>query len=126
MTTNTDLAVTIPPDVIRNAGEPVFPELRRRLHPSPKLAALIDAREAYGITKYGQTLLTDDSRDTATEIANELLDTMAYAMKWLMQHRSHPSTYVRHSIENVLIDAHQLLSDVVDLDEFMKYKAVHE
>jgi len=82
-----NLANTIPSKQIRAAGFPVFPELRRRLSVRNKssLLPLVDAREAYGIAKYGQTLLTDDGRDTPTEIVNELLDALAYLTKWAMQ-----------------------------------------
>jgi hypothetical protein len=88
MTDTTHLAHTIPPDVIRNAGEPVFPELRRHILGSVRLRSLIDAREQYGIAKYGQTLMTDDSRDTPTEICNEAADLLAYVTKLAMQRQS--------------------------------------
>ncbi len=81
----THLAITIPPDHIRNAGEPVFPELRKYIRGSVRLQSLIDAREQYGIAKYGQTLMTDDGRDTATEICNEAADLLAYVTKLAMQ-----------------------------------------
>jgi len=88
MTTPTDLATTIPPTQIRNAGEPVFPVLRTYAAGSSRLLSLINARERYGIAKYGQTLLTDDGRDTPTEVANEALDLLAYLTKLTMQHPS--------------------------------------
>lgn len=81
-------AITIPPDQIRNAGEPVFPVLRERIRNSVRLNALIDAREQYGIAKYGQTLMTDDSRDTHTEILGEAGDLLAYVMKLAMQRQT--------------------------------------
>lgn len=83
----TDLATTIPPTVIRNAGEPVFPELRNRLEFYAKevLEPLVNQREAYGVAKYGQTLMSDDGRDTPTEIVNEIMDMLAYLTKWSMQ-----------------------------------------
>lgn len=118
---NADLATTIPPDVIRNAGEPVFPELRLRLGLSSRvrLDALIDAREAYGVAKYGQTLLTDDSRDTPTEIANELLDALAYLTKWYMQHRdSH--VFVRMTIDEAIRDTASILRNVIALAHEME------
>lgn len=107
--TNTNLAVTIPPYVIRKAGEPVFPELRRRLGPysRDRIEALIDAREAYGIAKYGQTLMTDDSRDTPTEVVNELLDALAYVTKWIMQEPT-------RQLEDYHRDLRMLLADMVD------------
>lgn len=86
--TNTNLAVTIPPTQIRNAGEPVFPVLRTYAAGSSRLLSLIDAREVYGIAKYGQTLLTDDGRDTPTEVVNEAIDLLAYLTKLTMQHPS--------------------------------------
>lgn len=95
----TNLAVTIPPDQIRNAGEPVFDELRKQLGPYSRayLLPLIDEREAYGIAKYGQTLMSDDGRDTPTEVVNELLDALVYITKWSMQNpdSSHVKTYHR-------------------------------
>lgn len=87
----TDLAVTIPTDQIRNAGEPVFPVLReyiKRYVVSPgeqTMLDLVDRREQFGIAKYGQTLMSDDGRDTPTEITNELLDALVYITKWRMQ-----------------------------------------
>ena len=108
--TNTNLAVTIPPTQIRNAGNPVFPELRRILRPGPELAALIDDREQYGIAKYGQTLLTDDSRDPPTEIVNELLDALAYLTKWQMQHENSHGT-----IDDAIHDTADILRNVIAL-----------
>lgn len=110
MTTDTTLAVTIPPDQIRNAGRPVFPELRRRLGPysRERIEALIDAREAYGIAKYGQTLMSDDGRDTPTEVVNELLDALAYVTKWIMQE---PNT---RQLQDYHRDLRMLLADMVD------------
>lgn len=106
----TNLAKTIPPTQIRNAGEPVYPELRRRLGPysRDRIEALIDAREAYGIAKYGQTLMTDDSRDTPTEVVNELLDALAYATKWIMQEPN------ARRLEDYHRDMRMLLADMVD------------
>lgn len=83
-----NLATTIPAGQIRNAGEPVFPALRAWLRDigADDLIPLIDAREAYGVSKYGQTLMTDDSRDTCTEVANEAADKLAYGQKARMQY----------------------------------------
>lgn len=88
MTNVTNLATTIPATQIRNAGEPVFPALRAWLREigADDLLPLIDAREAYGVAKYGQTLMTDDSRSTDTEIANETVDQLAYGQKAKMQY----------------------------------------
>lgn len=107
----TDLAVTIPPDQIQNAGKPVFPELRNRLefYYRERLLDLVNDREAYGIAKYGQTLMTDDSRDTPTEIVNEMLDMLAYLTKWSMQN---PDDY---AISYALLRAIHFTVDVVDL-----------
>lgn len=82
---NKSLATTIPADQIRKAGKPVFPELRSRLRHYDRLCSLVAQREAYGMDKYGQTLMTDDGRDTPTEIVNEMLDMLAYMTKWEMQ-----------------------------------------
>lgn len=89
---NPNHAITIPASHIRNAGEPVFPYLYERFAHNARITALLKAREEYGIGKYGQTLLTDDDRDTVTEIINEMLDLLAYTQKLYLQH---PSTYVR-------------------------------
>jgi hypothetical protein len=81
-------SVTIPPHIIRNAGEPVFPALRARIGDNPRLLQIIIDREAYGFAKYGQTLMTDDSRDTNTEIINEAADLLAYVTKRAMQQQT--------------------------------------
>lgn len=83
-----NLARTIPANQITlGKGEPVFPELRKRLTHNFRhvLLDLVNQREAYGIAKYGQTLHTDDNRDTPTEVVNEVLDMLAYLTKWSMQ-----------------------------------------
>lgn len=89
---NPNHAITIPASHIRNAGTPVFPHLYDRFRGNTRMTALLKAREEYGISKYGQTLLTDDDRDTVTEIINELLDTLAYTQKLYLQR---PSAYVK-------------------------------
>lgn len=108
--TDTSLAITIPPDQIRTAGKPVFAEVRKRLGPYSRdlLLPLIDAREAYGIAKYGQTLLTDDGRDTPTEVVNELLDALAYVTKWAMQEPANQNVREYHRQIQVM------LADMVD------------
>lgn len=84
---SSSIAYTIPADrITRGAGVLVFPELRKWLTDFPDVLALINEREAYGIAKYGQSLMTGDDRDTATEIANEQADTLAYLQKYIMQH----------------------------------------
>lgn len=105
----TNLANTIPPEQIKKEGEPVFPELRRKLglYHMSELTDLVDAREAYGIAKYGQTLLTDDGRDTPTEIVNEMLDADAYLTKWTMQRPGDMA------IESMLVRAIDLTADIV-------------
>lgn len=107
----TGLAVTIPPDQIRHAGEPVFPELRKILeyHTRGELLKLVDQREAYGIAKYGQTLMSDDGRDTPTEIVNELLDALVYLTKLSMQHPDH------WGVKGVMLKALHLADDMLDL-----------
>ena len=104
------LAITIPPAQIRTAGKPVFPELRKRLLPYSRdlLLPLIDAREAYGIAKYGQTLLTDDGRDTPTEVVNEMLDALAYITKWAIQEPANQNVREYHRQIQVM------LADMVD------------
>lgn len=83
----TNIAYTIPADRITlGAGVAVFSELRKWLTDFPDVLELVNAREQYGIAKYGQTLMTGDDRDTATEIANEQADTLAYLQKYIMQH----------------------------------------
>jgi hypothetical protein len=66
----------------------VFPALRAWLREigADDLIPLIDAREAYGIAKYGQTLLTGDDRYTPTEIGGETADQLAYGHKAKMQY----------------------------------------
>lgn len=84
-----NLAHTIPADEITlGRGEPVFPALRLLLSDFPAVLELINQREQYGIDKYGQTLMTDDDRDTAIEIANEMADTLAYMQKCILQHKA--------------------------------------
>jgi len=105
----TNLAVSIPPEQIKNAGDPVFPELRAGLHgENAILLPLVNRREAYGIAKYGQTLMTDDGRDTPTEVVNELLDMLVYLTKWYMQD---PDA----SIMQLMIDARALAVKTVNL-----------
>jgi hypothetical protein len=106
----TSLAITIPPDQICKAGEPVFPELRRRLesYSRSKILTLIDEREAYGIAKYGQTLMSEDGRDTPTEIVNELLDGLVYTTKWCMQNPNDRQIAEYHRALRVM------LADMVD------------
>lgn len=87
MNTATNLATTIPPDQITHGqGEPVFPTLYEWLRDFPALLELAKQREQYGIAKYGQSLMTGDDRDTATEIINEMVDMLAYMQKHVMQH----------------------------------------
>jgi hypothetical protein len=107
----TNLAVTIPPDQIRAGGEPVFPELRNRLefHYRSVLLDLVNEREAYGVAKYGQTLMSDDGRDTPTEIVNELLDALAYLTKWSMQRPDD------HILKYTLLRAMHLTVDIVEM-----------
>jgi hypothetical protein len=108
--TDVSLAITMPPDQIRTAGKPVFAEVRKRLGPYSRdlLLPLIDAREAYGIAKYGQTLLTDDGRDTPTEVVNEMLDALAYVTKWAMQEPANQNAREYHRQIQVM------LADMVD------------
>lgn len=85
----TNLATTIPATTITlGKGRPVFPALYSRLRNYPALLQLAQQREQFGIAKYGQTLMTDDSRDTATEIVNEMLDMLVYFQKLILQHGS--------------------------------------
>lgn len=112
-----NLATTIPIDQIRIAGEPVFPRLREWLREvgADDLRPLIDAREAYGIAKYGQTLMTDDSRDTATEAANETADQLAYGMKALMQYPD-----LRGLIQDAMMMSAQAAQAWMDVIELME------
>lgn len=100
----TSLATTIPATQIRNAGEPVFPRLREWLRSvgADDLIPLIDAREVYGIAKYGQTLMTDDSRDTATEAANETTDQLAYGQKARMQYPQLDAPILRAMVSSLV------------------------
>lgn len=119
--TDTRLAITIPPDQIRTAGKPVFAEVRKRLLPYSRdlLLPLIDAREAYGVAKYGQTLLTDDGRDTPTEVVNELLDALAYVTKWAMQEPANQNVREYHRQIQVM------LADMVDYINMIRMMEAH-
>lgn len=109
----TDLAVTIPATQVKNAGEPVFLVLRdyiqRYAGQKEMMLALVERREQYGIEKYGQTLMSEDGRDTPTEITNELLDALAYLTKWAMQNENNTT------IDYALRRAIAFVVDMVDI-----------
>ena len=87
-------------------GQPVTPSLaewvRRECPDAPVAEAIIagiEARSAFGLEKYGQTLCAGDSRPNYAETLQELLDALQYAhraemdrdrslddlvMRWLM------------------------------------------
>lgn len=108
-----NLAVTIPATQVENAGEPVFPVLRdyirRYTGQKEMMLALIDQREQYGMGKYGQTLMSEDGRDTPTEITNEMLDMLAYLTKWAMQNENNTT------IDYALRRAIAFVVDMVDI-----------
>lgn len=112
----TVVATTIPPDQIRNAGEPVFSELRKRIRGSVRLNRLIDEREAVGLAKYHQPLMTDDSRDTHTEILGEVGDLLAYVTKLAMQ-RQTPAAWALVDasivfVEDLMVAVEEIESEV--------------
>lgn len=88
MTIDTNLAHSIPVGQIVDAGEEVFPILRNHLGRNKRLLALVDERDRWGQAKHGQPLKTGDERDTNTEIANEMIDMLAYITKKVMQSES--------------------------------------
>ena len=79
--------------------QPVFPELRSRLEVLiatyaadtgfashvQHLLGRVNEREAYGVNKYKQTLLTHDGRDNAKDCEDEALDLAVYMVKAAMQ-----------------------------------------
>lgn len=60
-------------------SEPVTDALKARF------AGYIDERTAVGMAKYGQPLHTHDGRDTAVDMADELLDFCQYQQKWIQE-----------------------------------------
>lgn len=107
----TDLAVTIPATQVQNAGKPVFPVLRSCLqeYHEMRLLDLVNRREQYGVKKYGQTLMSDDGRDTPTEIVNELIDALAYITKWAMQNPG--NTHINYTLRRAIA----FTVDIVDI-----------
>ena len=80
-----NLSETIPAENITlNRGVDIFPLLFADLEQFPELKNVLIEREKYGIEKYGQSLKSDDNRDDATEIVNELCDCLAYMKKYLV------------------------------------------
>jgi hypothetical protein len=49
------------------------------------LGSMLDAREAFGVAKYGQTLMTHDGRDPFVDQLQEQLDGLVYMVKALME-----------------------------------------
>lgn len=109
---NPNHAITIPASHIRSAGEPVFPHLYERFAHNARITALLKAREEYGIGKYGQTLKTDDDRDTVTEIINEMLDLLAYTQKLYLQR---PSAYVRIILDDTCNHVEDMIAMLVEV-----------
>lgn len=87
MTTITELAESIPPEQIRQAGKDVFAYFFATFNPNADITAIMRGRQQLGLATYGQPLLTDDGRHTLTEIIGEQADTMIYLTKLLMQNR---------------------------------------
>lgn len=94
---NTQVAPDAVQPLPQGGGEPVFPKMRELLESmAPQLgsemqellAGVIDktrAREAYGINKYKQTLMTQDGRLNAKDCEDEALDFAVYLVKAAMQ-----------------------------------------
>ena len=123
----TDIAETIPATTITlGVGEPVFPELRKWLTDFPEVLELINQRERYGIAKYGQTLMTGDGRDTATEIATEQADTLAYLQKHIMQHGGDDWIYGLMMQQIELCQEMLVYLDAMSPHELVKYAKVRE
>lgn len=82
------LALSIPVDQIKNSGVEIFPLVFDDLRNHQNILKLLEEREKYGITKYGQTLMSNDGRDDMTEIINEYLDAIVYMRKYIHNHNN--------------------------------------
>ncbi|MCB0063146.1 MAG: hypothetical protein KDE19_13570, partial [Caldilineaceae bacterium] len=87
---------------------------------------LINQRERYGIAKYGQTLMTGDDRDTATEISTEQADTLAYLQKHIMQHGGDDWIYGLMMRQIELCQEMLVYLDAMSPDELGKYSSHKE
>jgi hypothetical protein len=67
-------------------GQPVTPQLVAWLerHGSAQSMELVQARAAFGLSKYGQGLMTGDGRNTFNDLSDELGDAQQYAFKALL------------------------------------------
>lgn len=52
---------------------------------SSPIIALIEARRLYGLSKYGQSLMTEDGRDTMEDARQEAADLLQYIYKAKLQ-----------------------------------------
>lgn len=72
-------------------GYPVYPVLldyvQTKYGKDSELASLVTDRYWQGMERYGQPLMTDDGRDTESDLAQELMDALYYTQKGIMQGR---------------------------------------
>jgi len=81
-----DLKPSVPEPAPVNRGQVVADSLLDMLHGcqqpfAGKAAELVRQRDAYGRSKYGQPLMTDDGRNTLEDLRQELGDALMYAHK---------------------------------------------
>ncbi len=62
----------------------VWPELQKRTM-SPAARALLTERNALGLERYGQEMMTEDGRDSWQDLLEELADAVYYAHKLDME-----------------------------------------
>lgn len=113
MTTTTQLATTIPPGQIRDAGEDVFAFYFANFSHGPEISAVMEQRRQIGLAHYGQPLMTDDGRHTLTEIVGEEADALIYLTKLLMQHRNNVDAFI--DINLLIMDVSYLLHRTIQL-----------
>lgn len=73
----------------------------------PEVSEAIIARKQVGIERYGQTLQTNDGRNTLADMVQELLDAMIYAHKGVMENQPKTTEWyvyadVRYNLNRVL------------------------
>ena len=80
------VAPSVPEPPPQPKGQPVTPQLVAWLerHGSAQSMELVQARAAFGLSKYGQGLMTGDGRNTFNDLSDELGDAQQYAFKALL------------------------------------------
>lgn len=63
----------------------------------PEVVEAIYARKQVGIERYGQTLQTNDGRNTLADLVQKLLDAMIYAHKGVMESETKTSAWYIYS-----------------------------